>query len=165
MPKKQSGSAARSATMQPQSPPFELGSLLGYRLQRLSAAIGSLAEREANAVAGLTLPEYRVLVVLYSTGPTGVSTLQRAMMLDKAWVSRTLASLGEKGFVVSAPDCHDARRTVFSVTPTAKVAAVMLIERALERQKRLYKGLKSDEIAQLMALLSKIELNATRAEE
>src|SRR5687767_1434999 len=95
---------------------FDLGSLLGYRLLRLSNSLGDLANREAEEVAGLSLPEYRVLVVMHSKGASGVVALQQAMLIDKAWISRTLTSLGEKGLVASKPDPGDARRTVFTLT-------------------------------------------------
>src|SRR3546814_2703037 len=64
--------------------PFRLESLLGFRLQRLSSAVGSLAQQESQALAGLSLPEYRVLVVLHSLGASGVTALQQIMLIDKA---------------------------------------------------------------------------------
>src|SRR3546814_2988243 len=96
--------------------PFRLESLLGFRLQRLSSAVGSLAQQESQALAGLSLPEYRVLVVLHSLGASGVTALQQIMLIDKAWVSRTLSSLTEKKMVNSEAEPSDARRKVFKDT-------------------------------------------------
>jgi DNA-binding MarR family transcriptional regulator len=115
--------AGAASDAKPAAPDFDLGSLLGYRLLRLSTSVGNLADREAREVAGLTLPEYRVLAILHSRGPAGVVALQQAMLIDKAWISRTLTSLVAKRLVVSEPDAADARRTVYSATPEGQGAA------------------------------------------
>lgn len=141
------------------APGFDLGSLLGYRLLRLSTSIGNLADREAKEVAGLSLPEYRVLVVLQSQGPSGVVALQQAMLIDKAWVSRTLTSLTSKALVLSEADPGDARRTVFSVTSKGKRAAEALIAQALKRQKCIMRGLDDQQTQQLASLLARIQEN------
>lgn len=138
---------------------FDLGSLLGYRLLRLSTALGHLADREAQEAAGLTLPEYRVLVILYSHGSSGVSALQQALLIDKAWISRTLASLVVKKLVVSTPDSLDARRTVFTVTADGARAAVALIDKALARQKKILRGLGRSEVERLLETLNRIQSN------
>jgi len=142
---------------------FELGSLLGYRLLRLSTAIGNLADRDANEVAGLRLPEYRVLTVLHSRGPSGVVELQQAMLIDKAWISRTLTALVKKRLVTAAPDANDLRRTTYAVTEKGGKAALALIERALQRQKRILKGLKPEEIERMIGALTKVQANVDDA--
>lgn len=138
---------------------FDLGSLLGYRLLRLSSSIGALADREAGEAAGLSLPEYRVLVVLHSHRALGVVAMQQVMRIDKAWISRTLARLAEKGLVISRPDPTDARRTVFRLTAAGRRSAELLIERALERQRRILRGLRPREVEQLMDLLARVQRN------
>jgi DNA-binding MarR family transcriptional regulator len=144
---------------QPEESAFDLTSLLGYRLLRLSTSIGNLAGREATEVAGLTLPEYRVLVVLHSRGPSGVVALQQAMLIDKAWISRTLASLVKKLLVASRAEATDARRTLYSVTPTGQRAAQALIEQSLARQKRLMRGVTAEESRLFLRLLKKVQAN------
>lgn len=142
---------------------FELGSLLGYRLLRLSTAIGALAQRESQEVAGLSLAEYRVLVVLYTHGPCGVVALQHAMLIDKAWISRTLTSLSAAKFVASEPDPSDARRTLSRVTPKGRRAAEVLVDRASQRQQRVMAGFSDEEKKQLMDFLARIEANVEAA--
>lgn len=142
-----------------QATSFDLHSLLGYRLQRLSASIGRLGEIAAAEVARLTLPEFRVLVVLHNVGPCGVVALQNAMLIDKAWISRTLAALAVKGFVLSRIDPVDARRTMFRLTPKGKLAAEALIERAVDRQRTIFHGFTPSEIEELKRLLVKVEEN------
>ena len=158
MQKQNSGTAAEISPAAP-AEEFDLGSLLGYRLVRLSSAIGALAEQEAQEVAGLTLPEYRVLTVLHSLGPTGVVSLQRAMRIDKAWISRTLAKLVDKRLVASGADNQDGRRSLFRVTAKGKSVAQALIERAVIRQARIFQGFEKQEVITLISLLSRIQGN------
>lgn len=139
--------------------PFDITSLLGYRMSRLSAAIGQEADKDAGRVAGLGLPEYRVLVVLSTSEPQGVAGLQEAMLIDKAWISRTLGKLVDKGMAVSATDENDARRTLFSLTAKGRRAAKALIDRAVQRQELILHGISDLDRKRLVELLSRIQEN------
>lgn len=138
---------------------LELTELLGYRLNRLSVAIGQRAALDAGAIAGLTLPEYRVTVALMSRGPLGVAGLQQAMLIDKAWISRTLASLSRKGLVESFDDPTDGRRTTFRLSRDGRRAASALIARARQRQERILRGFDDRERSRLFALLERVQRN------
>ena len=110
-------------------------------------------------VAGLTLPEYGVLVVVHTRNGSGVVALQREINIDKAWISPTLSSLVTKNLVVSEPDPDDARRTVFKATPRGKRAVEALVERAIERQKRILRGFTTEDVKQLMDYLARVQEN------
>lgn len=144
---------------------FELSSLLGFVIFRLSSNLGSLAERDAQAVAGLTLPEYRCLVVLATRGDMGVTPLCQVMHIDKAWISRTLSKLGQAGLVGSVPDPADARRTIFSATPRGRQIGQALITRAMERQARVLEGFDGEDVDRLLALLRRMQANVDRAKD
>jgi DNA-binding MarR family transcriptional regulator len=138
---------------------FDITSLLGYRLSRLSAAIGHAADRDAIELAGVSLPEYRVLAVLASIEPQGVVGLQEAMRIDKAWISRTLAKLIDKGLVQSVLDENDARRSMVSLTAKGKRACKVLIERATQRQADILRGINEQDRKRLVELLSQVQEN------
>jgi len=142
---------------------FELASLLGFVIFRLSSSLGGLAERDAQEVAGLTLPEYRCLVVLATRGDMGVTPLCQVMHIDKAWISRTLAKLAQAGLVGSIPDPADARRTIFSVTPRGRQTSQALIARAMDRQARMLEGFDGEDVERLLELLRRMQENADRA--
>lgn len=142
-----------------QRTPFDVTSLLGYRMSRLSVAIEQAADRDAALVAGLSLPEYRVMAVLESTGQQGVAALQETMLIDKAWISRTLGKLVNKGLAISAPDANDARRTLFSLTTKGQRATHDLIERANKRQELILRGINEHDRKYLMELLSRVQEN------
>jgi DNA-binding MarR family transcriptional regulator len=138
---------------------MELTELLGYRINRLSAAMGRQAERDAQAIAGLTLAEYRISAVLLLGGPQGVAHLEQTTLIDKAWISRTLARLISKKIVRSRSDPADGRRTVFALTPRGRRAAATLIEHSRQRQARFLRGLSPRECDQLIALLERVQRN------
>lgn len=145
------------------SPPdFDLRVLFGYAVARLSASAAALAEAEAQAVAGLTLPEYRLLATLTARGAMGVVELQHATRIDKAWVSRTLARLVERGLVSTSSVKHDARRVVYAVTEDGDRIGGDLIRRALRRQQDYFNGFEPAEVAQLRALIERVQANIDR---
>lgn len=157
MPAKNRPIASREASDSRESSGFT--DLLGYRLMRLSASVAQLADREAREATGLGLPEYRVLVVLLAKGPLGVAGLQQTVMIDKAWVSRTLARLVDRKLAVATPDEFDRRRTRFSLTAKGRRAARVLIERAGRRQERVLRGLDDEDRSSLLELLARVQKN------
>ena len=158
-PRKSSARPASSADAAASTASFELNRLFGFLLHRLSASFATLAAQDALELAGLSLAEYRTLTVLASQGGMGVVALCRAMLVDKAWVSRTLARLVEKGLVLSNATADDARRTTYAVTASGRTLARRLIKRSLERQARFLEGLSAAEVRQLMDLLGRLQDN------
>lgn len=141
------------------SAPFALDEFLGFHLARLSDALATLAEAEAQEVAGLSLTEYRILMVLLSRGASGVAALQRTTFIDKAWISRVLPRLANKGLVAPAPDPADKRRKAVALTNEGKRIASVLKRRAVARQKRVLGNVSAKERATLIALLKKVQKN------
>jgi DNA-binding MarR family transcriptional regulator len=121
--------------------------------------MAALAEREACEVAGVSLPEYRLLAMLYSEGGMGVGDLQRLTLLDKAWISRTVGSLTQKKLVHAEPDSHDARRVKFSLTARGRKVAGRLIETAAHRPERALECLAAAKVSQFLKWLAHIGRN------
>jgi DNA-binding MarR family transcriptional regulator len=136
-----------------------LNDLLGHRLMRLSAAIEHLADQDAGHVADLSLPEYRVLIVLLGKGPLGVAGLRALMSIDKAWISRTLGKLAEKGLVDSNPDKQDGRRTTYRLTAAGRRAAASLTKRAAKREEQIFSGFEARDRSRLIAMLDRVQSN------
>lgn len=164
---------ARQAQAQKQAPApsptepqrFDLGRLLGYHLQRLAGSLAGLAQQEVESLAGVSLPEYRILAILHSTGPCGVVALQQALFIDKAWISRTVTKLQERGLVSPSSDPADARRTVLRLTTRGERAAALLTERSLQRQARVLRDLTPAEIEQFYQLVGRIQRGVDQARQ
>lgn len=144
-------------------PPSKLGELLGFRLSRLSGKFARLADRDAQQLAGLSLPEYRVLVLLDALKGAGVIALQDAMSIDKAWVSRTLGKLLARKLVRQQPDTTDGRRISYQVTDAGRQVADRLFRQAVIRHGKFYEGFSAEEQETLISLLDRVEANVLAA--
>jgi DNA-binding MarR family transcriptional regulator len=133
--------------------------MIGHRVARLAAAIEQLAGQEARRAAGLTLPESRVISVLLAQGSVGVAGLQSVMQIDKAWISRTLSRLADKGLVDSAADDTDARRTSYRLTAQGRRTATSLMKRAIRREDQILVGIEGKDRARLVGLLDRLQQN------
>lgn len=133
--------------------------LLGYRLFRLSNRMGRLAEEATREVGGLRLAEYRCLAAIAARRGMTVTDICALIHIDKAWVSRTLVHLLDKGLVAGRPDAADGRRTLYSATARGRKVGALLIAKAHERQDRLLAGLDAEQRAQLFDLLAAVERN------
>jgi DNA-binding MarR family transcriptional regulator len=142
------------------APGDALTDMLGFQLFRLSSSIGTLGERAAQELAGLTLPEYRCLAVLTTQGPLGVVALCQVMSIDRAWVSRTLGKLAGKELVKMSGDPKDGRKVFAEPTTKGRRIAQKLIERSTERQAHLFEGLTDTEVTALRKMLYRIQRNA-----
>jgi DNA-binding MarR family transcriptional regulator len=139
--------------------PQLIDEMIGHRLARLASTIEQLVEQEARRAAGLTLPEYRVITVLLAQGSLGVAGLQSVMQIDKAWISRTLSRLADKGLVDSATDDADARRTSYRLTAQGRRTATSLMKRATKREEQILSGIEGKERAKLVGLIDRLQQN------
>jgi DNA-binding MarR family transcriptional regulator len=102
--------------------------------------------------AGLTYPQYLVMLALWTDGPQSVGDLGRRLRLDSGTLTPLLKRLEASGRVERRRDPHDERRVVVSPAPGAQrlredVAAVPgEVARSI--------GLDADEFQQLHHLLS-----------
>ncbi len=94
--------------------PLELR--LTYRLARLHVKLNAQATRVLKQHGGLTLVQWRVLVMLNAFTETTVGQVARMTRLDKALISRTVKSLVRAGLVKVRSDDSDQRRQLLSMT-------------------------------------------------
>jgi DNA-binding MarR family transcriptional regulator len=134
--------------------------LLSFKIFRLSNQVGKLAEAAAQQEAGLSLPEHRCLSVIAKYRATTVTAICAASQIDKAWVSRTLTRLQDKGLVVAGLDPQDGRRTLYTITLKGNKLAAKLLQKSRERQAMFFSGFSLQDKQQLMQMLEKIETNA-----
>ena len=134
--------------------------LLSFKIFRLSNQVGKLAEAAAQQEAGLSLPEHRCLSVIAKYRATTVTDICAASQIDKAWVSRTVTRLQDKGLVVAGLDPNDGRRTLYNITRKGKQLAAKLLQKSRERQASFFSGFSLQDTQQLMQMLEKIEANA-----
>ena len=130
---------------------------IAVRIVRVSEALARIATRRIEARWGLKNTDLRVLNVLDGSVPLPVAEVSRRTHVDKAWISRTVTSLDQRGLVERSPDRWDARLALVSLTARGRALLEEVRPRALENQARLLEGV--DE-RRLKAMLDRLEANA-----
>ena len=118
--------AGRRATLDPMG---KLDEFIPYKLSvvanRVSQSIGKLFEQRFN----LQIPEWRILMALYSYGDLVFNELVERTSMDKARVSRAQRRLVDLGMIDPIDDPNDGRKLILSLAPKGeKMCSVMLPE-------------------------------------
>lgn len=101
-------------------------------LRASRALVGITARSLAAVKEDVTLPQFRSLVVLATTGPQTVSALADRLNVHASTMTRMCNRLVTRGLVVRAPSAVDRREVVIALTTmgTSVVEDVMTTRRA-----------------------------------
>jgi DNA-binding MarR family transcriptional regulator len=98
------------------APPVSLDQLTCFALYSASRAVIN-AYRPLLDEAGLTYPQYLVLLVLWQRGPQPVKALGAALQLDSGTLSPLLKRLDAAGLVRRERQAGDERSVLVTLTP------------------------------------------------
>ena len=87
-----------------------------YKIATLRRLLDRYSGDELTVQSGLTLAEWRVLTVLYSSSPLTSRQLGQHLRADKAEVSRACTSLSKKEHISTTPDPSDRRSAFLAIT-------------------------------------------------
>jgi DNA-binding MarR family transcriptional regulator len=90
-------------------------------------------------------------------GPLSVGTLATGLGLSLSTVSGVLAGLDQAGFVQRSPDAADRRRTIASITPSARPAVEEWLDGAAAPLARVLSRLAADERAAFLKAMDMLE--------
>ena len=90
--------------------------LVPVRIMRIADVISRLATRGFKARFDLRNTDFRILNLLDHTPGMTVNEIARRTHVDKAWISRSLRQLSEKGLVKRASDKNDSRVSIIRLT-------------------------------------------------
>lgn len=135
---------------------FDIENALSYRISQLYTKISNGTNQDL-ATFGLVLREWRVMAMLARHEPLSASELVARSPLDKASVSRAIASLEQRGLVSVAPSTEDARVKVLRLTDAGWKLYGQIAPRSIARQKALMGVLTVSERTSLMSMLERIE--------
>lgn len=141
---------------------FVLEHFAPYRIVALGHAISgrlSSAYRDEN----LTIPEWRVLAVVAQAKSVAARDVVRQTPMDKMTVSRAIASLEEKSYVVRAPDQQDRRVSAVSLTETGRALFDRVAALALDYEAELLGALSPDERTAFDNVIRKLEQHASKS--
>jgi DNA-binding MarR family transcriptional regulator len=136
---------------------LRLESFLPYRLNRSAALASKHFSQVYRAEFGLTVPEWRVLATLGHHGTATASAIGRDSAMHKTKVSRAVASLQQRRWVVRATDEADRRLEHLSLTPAGRAAFDRLAPKMLACEETLLARLTPRERAELLRGLAVLE--------
>ena len=108
---------------------------------------------------GVGITEWRVMALLAIEAPITAARICQVIGLDKAPVSRTLASLEAAGLVRVKLDGSDARRRPVALTASGRRLHDRIIKLALAREAQLLECLNVAERRTLLRLLNRLHAN------
>lgn len=97
-----------------------IGHMLTFRMSRVQNKLNAQASALLGETAGLTLTQYRVLVLVGSLGPTNLSAIARESAFDKGLLSRNLKALVDRGYVGAEQDTIDCRVQHLTLTEAGR---------------------------------------------
>ncbi len=92
-----------------------------YQLLLVAKLIDRESARQLQSEHGLSLPEWRVLAFIGTSGSASASEIGTAGEIDRAEISRAVAKLTNARYVARRPSNNNRRRLIISMTPTGRV--------------------------------------------
>ena len=135
---------------------FDLEGFLPYRLSvttnRVSRAFAAHYEQEF----GISIPEWRAIAVLGAFAPLSSNEICERTAMDKAKVSRAVASLLRRGLIAREAHETDQRLLRLTLSKTGRKVYEAVIPRARAIEAEVTKGLSKSDIAHLHRVLDGI---------
>lgn len=141
--------------------PAALGN--GYGIARLARLIARDATRRVGEVLGLTLAEWRMLLVLRADEQAHLDELADRALLEKSHASIAATTLSAKKLVKRAASADDRRRVLFSRTPLGDRAVQTYLAATERERSALWNVLSPAEQADLRQYLGRLLQAAERA--
>ena len=138
----------------------ELTDFLSYRVVRLHHALNAQTASVLERVAGITLAQWRVLVMVGSGTATTARDISRMSIVDPAMISRTTHALEEAGMLRARRPESDRRVLELSLTPKGREVYDRALPHMQARHGVLLEALDADERDAIYRILEKLEAAA-----
>lgn len=134
---------------------FDLETFLPYRLSILSQSISGLVAREYESKFGLTMNQWRCLVIIHAHQPVTAKDIAPLTLLDKMAISRAIKVLGKRSLIKTSIG-KDARSKTLNLTNTGKKIYEEVIPIAQKYEYLLLNSLTSKQQDALKAIINKL---------
>ena len=141
--------------------PVALGN--GYGIARLARLIARDATRRVGEVLGLTLAEWRMLLVLRADERAHLDELADRALLEKSHASIAATTLSAKKLVKRTASAEDRRRVLFCRTPLGDRAVETYLAATDHERSALWNVLSPVEQANLRQYLARLLQAAERS--
>ena len=136
---------------------LRLNDFVPYRLSYTSNLVSEAIARTYESLFGLTIPEWRLVVVIAEhDGITQAAICTRTGM-DKVTVSRAAIALTARGLIARAPSPTDRRSHDLALTGEGRALYAQVAPKALELEKQIFGGLDEEELRAFVATLRRID--------
>lgn len=132
---------------------------VGYGIARLARLIARDATRRLDEVLGLTLAEWRLLLLMRAGEQAHLDELADRALLEKSHASIAATTLTDKKLVRRAASPDDRRRVLFSRTPLGTRAVDSYLAATAQERTSLWNVLSPAEQTTLRGYLARL-LNA-----
>jgi len=132
---------------------FKLEEFLPYQLSVTANRVSRMFAKRYQEEFGLSIPEWRVLVVVGRFGTASPSMVSEWAAMDKVKVSRAAATLVARGLLKQTQDPSDGRARLLRLTRKGVTMYQGAVPLALELEADLAKGLSRAEWAALQKSL------------
>lgn len=138
-----------------------------YRLAVLSMRVAKTFAHQHAARYGVSIPEWRTIMVLRHLGPSYPADVCKFSTMDKTKVNRATTRLLAAGFISRTPDPIDARRCTLALTSKGQQLHDEILPIALSLEHELLSVLDPDEKKSLDRILAKLsdQIRAMGSEE
>ena len=131
--------------------------LLGFRLPLLVNIWSALATRRFARKFGLKQLEARVLFVVGINGAVSLKSVGQFAGIEKAYASRTAASLVASGMIAKTTDTRDRRSVLLELTPVGQSMFDAILEDANARDDEWISVLNASERRNLHVYLDRLQ--------
>jgi len=140
---------------------FELENFLPYKLSILSQSVSGLIATEYESKFGLSMNQWRCLVIINARQPVTAQAISDLTLLDKMTISRTVRALKARKLIQTETPDTDARRRPLSLTKSGRQIYDEVIPIAKAYEFKLLALLSSEEQYILEVIMTKL-LHGTR---
>jgi DNA-binding MarR family transcriptional regulator len=134
-----------------------LDDFLPFRLSYTSNLVSDTIARTYEAMFGLSIPEWRTVAVVAETGGITQQAIGQRTRMDKVTVSRAAIALVERGLLARRPHVGDRRSHMLVLTDDGRALHAAIAPKALDLEQRIFASFAPDEMANLVAMLRRID--------
>lgn len=133
---------------------------LTYRLARVQAKLNAQASRLLTREAGISLTQWRMLLIIGSLKNARLSDIVRESALDKGQVSRTLKKMVADALVNREAIENDQRASGLTLTDKGQSLLTRILPLMTKRREHLTGSLAAIELDVLFDALDKLDISA-----
>ncbi len=139
---------------------FVLHDFLPYRLSLLSQTISGVIASEYKEKFGLSMTDWRCLVIIQNHQPITARQIGSLTRLEKMAISRSIAKLLKQGLIKKTDAENDGRAFLLHISKEGRQIYREILPLAQSYEARLVSGLNKKEIQSLKSIIDKLQTQA-----